>query len=464
MNPYVTQLVNQTLNQAKNKAFKAAPGFVRNLLPQAKQFGVKAASEITKAADDLISPVLRGIGTKANPGASQPQVVRSLGPVQDLLIRPVSRWSQERLLNPLIRSTPYTFYPGGAARNLVSQRFGRSTPFINQPVYKQTGTQRFLQEYRNFLPTSGNVSAGTSIPTSVATPGFPLGNPLTKLQGAPQYLLRQGQGLLQQAQSVGPTALNPLASRVPTTKLGQVGSFLNPLNPINFRNLIIGQGISTFVPEDNALKGNLEILAYTPGPWYNKVGATILFGATDAGPRDEMALIRQQRQAGIKPYGGDASIRNDEGKYWAGRNWGFQSPESFNKLYNTNLSTDETSNQQLVSKPVVPPVIDPSLPLVGNNPGADLLDQQQLSVTVVPPAINTSLPLVGNTGALTGNALYKAAREAGYDNLSQLGLSQWANYHQGRLPKATAELADTVELEEAKARKFLDTYLKKGEK
>lgn len=92
-------------------------------------------------------------------------------------------------------------------------------------------------------------------------------------------------------------------------------------------------------------------------------------------------------------------------------------------------------------------------------PGAGLPGQQ----LVVPPEIDASLPPVGNIGVLTGNALYTAAREAGYDNLSQLGLSQWANYHQGRLPQATAALAATVESEEAKARKFLDTYLKKGD-
>jgi hypothetical protein len=81
----------------------------------------------------------------------------------------------------------------------------------------------------------------------------------------------------------------------------------------------------------------------------------------------------------------------------------------------------------------------------------------------IQPEIDASLPLVSNIGALTGNSLYKAAREAGYDNLSQLGLSQWANYHQGRLPQATATLAATVESEEEKARKFLGTYLKKGD-
>jgi len=97
-------------------------------------------------------------------------------------------------------------------------------------------------------------------------------------------------------------------------------------------------------------------------------------------------------------------------------------------------------------------------------PGAGFPGQQPVvQPEVVQPVIDASLPLVGNIGALTGNDLYKAAREADYDNLSQLGLSQWANYYQGRLPQATSTLAATVESEEAKARKFLDTYLKKGE-
>lgn len=99
-------------------------------------------------------------------------------------------------------------------------------------------------------------------------------------------------------------------------------------------------------------------------------------------------------------------------------------------------------------------------------PGAGFPSQQPVLTPVVPPVetvivpkIDASLPPAGNIGALTGVALYKAAREAGYDNTSQLGLSQWAKYHQGRLPEATAELAAVVELEEAKAREFLDNYL-----
>jgi hypothetical protein len=96
-------------------------------------------------------------------------------------------------------------------------------------------------------------------------------------------------------------------------------------------------------------------------------------------------------------------------------------------------------------------------------PGAGFPSQQQVSAPVLPPVIvpeiDASLPPAGNVGALTGNALYRAAREAGYDNTSQLGLSQWAKYYQGRLPEATAELAAIVESEEAKAREFLDNYL-----
>jgi len=172
---------------------------------------------------------------------------------------------------------------------------------------------------------------------------FPLDNPLTRLQGNSRYLLRQGQGLLQKAQSFGPTALNPLASRTPTTNLGKLGSMLNPLNPANFRNLLTGSAISAFVPDNSALKGNLEIFALAPGNPVQKTAATLLFGAVDAGPRDEMALERELRAKGIMPAGGDSSVRNKEGKVWAGTNYGFQSPESFNKLYGANLPITPTT-------------------------------------------------------------------------------------------------------------------------
>ena len=463
MNPFVTQLLNQALNQAKDKALKAAPGFAKSLLPQAKQFGVKAAAEITKAADDFIPPVLRGVATKANPGASQPQVIKSLGTIKDQLVRPVNREAQESLLNPLFRSVPSTFYPGASGQKLINQQLGVRVPVFGPPAYNQTGTQRFLQEFKNLLPTSRNIGAGTLTRTPGVTPSFPLDNPLARLQGNYRYLTRQGQGLLQQAQSFGPTALNPLASRVPTTNLGKLGSFLNPLNPTNARNLGIGLGINTLVPDDSALKGNLEIFAYTPGSWPVKAASALLFGAVDAGPKDEMALIKQQRQAGIRSDGGDLSLRNEEGKYWAGKNWGFQSPESINKLYGTNLPTGEAPSppnlppQPLPSReevetragqltPTPAPLVDSS----GLSNGAGDLRQRQnvqeraLSQEVLNAAQQYAAPSgvplssfyagqqqLGRSMMQTGELPRQLKELGGVSGMSEQALMQWAQKNPG---------------------------------
>lgn len=59
-----------------------------------------------------------------------------------------------------------------------------------------------------------------------------------------------------------PTALNPLATRNPTTFLGQAGKMFNPLNPDNVRNAIIGSVASRFLPEN--LRDNAEAFMYGP--------------------------------------------------------------------------------------------------------------------------------------------------------------------------------------------------------
>ena len=288
----------------------------------------------------------RGQAAKALPAL--PAVLRkSVGTIDDILVRPVNRAIQESRLYPYGKGGggfPETFVRGHAADRLVRQQVGRFPPAISfpasdkAPYFTQTGAQRFLKEYGSLLKDP-RASATNLLQSFSPSGSFPLDNPLTRLQGTQRYLTRQGGDLLQKAQAFGPTALNPLASSTPTTRLGKLGSMLNPLNPANFRNLLAGSAISAFVPEDNALKGNLEIFALTPGNLVTKAGATLLFGATDAGPRDEMALERELRAKGIMPAGGDTSIRNKEGKVWAGTNYGFQSPESFNKLYGANLPT-----------------------------------------------------------------------------------------------------------------------------
>ena len=60
-----------------------------------------------------------------------------------------------------------------------------------------------------------------------------------------------------------PTALNPLATRTPTTLLGKTGQFFNPLNRENFVGYLAEPVINTFVPEP--MRDTARVAAYTPG-------------------------------------------------------------------------------------------------------------------------------------------------------------------------------------------------------
>jgi hypothetical protein len=233
-------------------------GMLRNL-------GGKAVQEFT---DDLVAPVLRGMGTQA-----ESALVRSAGAVKDAVVRPRSRFSQEILATPLSGS-PSTFRPGLAGQKLVQQQTGRWTPLIgapqslNNPRYNFDGAQRFAQEFG-----TGNVPRmPSSLQPGPTSGSFPLNNPLNLLQAKGQYLQRQvqeglrtgvntSQGILRKLQSAGPTALNPLATRNPTTFLGQVGKSLNPLNPVN-----LGVGIATNVLLPESMRGTANIGLLTPGP------------------------------------------------------------------------------------------------------------------------------------------------------------------------------------------------------
>jgi hypothetical protein len=78
-------------------------------------------------------------------------------------------------------------------------------------------------------------------------------NPIGQIGG----LLRSLPGALS---SKLPTALNPLATRNPTTFLGQAGKMFNPLNPINAGTAVIGLAADRFLPE--SLRDNVEAFMY----------------------------------------------------------------------------------------------------------------------------------------------------------------------------------------------------------
>ena len=142
-------------------------------------------------------------------------------------------------------------------------------------------------------------------------------------------------GIYRNLQGIGPTALNPLATRTPTTLLGKVGKSLNPLNPVNAPGLVASLALDNRPIPEGRFKRDLETAFYTPGGPLAKVAATVLLSAPDAGVADEAALIRQSLAKG----GTQVGAKNTQGQYWAGKDWGYQSPESFNKLYGTRLAS-----------------------------------------------------------------------------------------------------------------------------
>ena len=159
-----------------------------------------------------------------------------------------------------------------------------------------------------------------------------------------QKLLKTGVGqvgeIYRNLQGIGPTALNPLATRTPTTFLGNVGKALNPLNPANILYNSANLILTNALPEGQ-LKRDLETSLYTPGNLQAKLASAILLSTPDAGASSEKETeaIRQSLARGGKQIG----AKNTQGKYWAGENWAYQSPESFNKIFGTKLDTGRAS-------------------------------------------------------------------------------------------------------------------------
>jgi hypothetical protein len=247
-----------------NKLFQKLLQQARSSVPP------QAVRSVQGFANDLVAPVLRGVGTQA-----ENALVKSAGVIQDAVVRPNNRISQKYLANPGVGS-PRTFPAGFAGQVLMGKQIGQYTPSIplpesfNNPKYTLDGAQRFLKEF------GGNVTSSAQRATTSLTPGptsvqFPFDDSLELLKGKAKYLQRQAQagintsqGALRNLQSLGPTAWNPLATSTPTTLLGKVGKFVNPLNPINAGGIAAGLVVDNLFPEEIRNTANAGLI--TPGP------------------------------------------------------------------------------------------------------------------------------------------------------------------------------------------------------
>lgn len=151
-------------------------------------------------------------------------------------------------------------------------------------------------------------------------------------------LINTARGVFTNLQNIGPTALNPLNTRTPTTFLGKTGQFFNPFNPANIIegvNPAPGMTMGARLAAGMGLTG-LGGSAVTIGGGLASIGAVdLLFPQSTADGTLDAVKKRNQ----IKDEGGRIGQTNEQGQYWAGRDYRYQSPASFNKLYGTRLQS-----------------------------------------------------------------------------------------------------------------------------
>lgn len=294
----------------------------QKLLQSIGASGIKRASGVI---DDLVRPASGLIDDLVRPALlvdSQRPIQKSAGVLSgDILerLRPTNKSQQKGLR---YSSSSGDFQPSSFLNREVflSPRRAFSPSVFNETgVYSNLDpTQRFLQQYApiqrsvgtsvadNYVPIQK--SLGTSVantaaslnPTSAPT-AFPFDDPLTLLKGQARYAQRQIQGgigqvgnLYKKLQGVGPTAINPLATKTPTTFLGKAGQLINPLNPINLAGYATAGLINQFAPENGPLKGNLELLAGIPGGPLAKLFGTGMLAATPLGMSDKQETALSQ--------------------------------------------------------------------------------------------------------------------------------------------------------------------------
>jgi hypothetical protein len=333
--------------------------------------------------DDLTAPILRGMGTRANPGASVPSLSRSVGAIKDSLARPTSKFGQ----SSANYFSPIDATLGRSGKNIIQQQTGTHPPgiFNLNDNRSQNPIEQFFQEYGQPRPVSGK---------------YPLNDPLNLLQAKGRYLQRQVQqgvqGGLQKLEGALPTALNPFATGTPTTLLGKIGKNFNPLNPINALGIAGGMAVD-MLPISNKDKAALQYGLFSPGP----VPIKLLSGIIAHDLNSPLGLTNAQESENIIMYptrlsqAGDSS-RKRNGKVWAGKDYGFQSPESFNKLFGANLPTTpgappQTNISNQAQPRTVPPA--PTLPPTPGGAAAERAYQAERSSAAQQAKQNPSLPI-----------------------------------------------------------------------
>lgn len=413
--------------------------------------------------DDLVAPILRGMGTRANPGASVPSLTRSVGPIRDTLVRPQSKLGQLLANDRPINAKLGQFGSGSA---IIQQQTGTRPPGFSN--YRKNPIEQFFQEYgqpaASKFPTFQGAQSLQPGPTSGK---YPLNDPLNLLQSQGRYLqrqLQQGvQGGLQRLEGALPTALNPFATRSPGTVLGKIGKAFNPLNPVNLKNSAAGAAVNLLpigARNQATLQGAITFRGLTPLGVVGAIAAHDMYnplGLTDS--QEAQKIQDMVRGPYTNSQGGDLSARDERGRVWAGRDYGFQSPESFNKLFGANLPTtpgSSTSNsssapgtqnsfaQNQAQPRTAPPA--PTLPPPPGGPAAERSQRAEMSRIAQQTAQNPDFQRWQDQSTLARQSLQGYNPAAGplpgaAQSAQDLGMKIWAQKYG---PGSTNDLASKV--------------------
>lgn len=270
----------------------------------------KAKTTLTRAAVSPPPPSSVRIGPGGLPSAP---------PIGTPVVRP-----------PVTSRAPSTSLPGGGPFN-IDYALRRATGFTGSP-------QQLIDK---LTPPSF---------------GAQLGQFQRQLGQSAQGLVDTGRGLLRNL----PTPINPFATRTPTTVPGKVGKFFNPLNPagpfnlVNTLNPFPGISAGTRLASSLGLTGAAGLGTSVAGGLAGYGALEMLFpqGTADGTLEGKDAYLNN-----YMPFGGDSSLRDAQGRIWAGKDYGFQSPASFNKLFGGAQQT--TPGGAPPPAPTLPPSVDP---------------------------------------------------------------------------------------------------------
>jgi hypothetical protein len=341
-----------------------------------------------------------------------------------------------------VRMNPVNFLP-----------YPPRSPFPGEGIFKATRTG--LTNLRNTAEAAIDTGRGVT-------------NILGRAAGPSIGSIQQGvQGGLQRLEGALPTALNPFATRTPGSVLGKIGKAFNPLNPRNLKNSAAGAAVNLLpigARNQATLQGAITLGGLTPLGVVGAIAANDMYnplGLTDAQEAQNIVTSKSSMpKYWSQSQGGDSNIKNKDGSLrWAGRDYGFQSPESFNKLFGANLpttpsrgtlnsssapGTQNSFTQNQAQSRTAPPA--PTLPPPPGGPAAERSQRAEMSRIAQQTAQNPDFQRWQDQSTLARQSLQGYNPAAGplpgaAQSAQDLGMKIWAQKYG---PGSTNDLASKV--------------------